>query len=334
MKTISLSCFSLFLVSCASLQFNLEEEQQLPSKAHARGLSFQNAILAITGYDGNYWFRLNSMGNDTISGMVNANDLRDVEVLSNNTIFFLNSGDNGLVYKYNILTNSLVQSLDTIGVFLDGIDFWDTEPFKGIVFGDPINNEFFIARTNSAKDSWEYLHNTPKPLPGEAGFAASGTNIHTISDSVVYIGTGGCDTPRLLYSYNNGDTWDAKITPMKGGPTHGIYSLYFWNTHQGIIIGGSYKDSTDNENMCFYTEDGGESWKNRSKGLPGYCSCVAAFENLTVVTGRNGTYFSLNYGKTWKHLTENPYYSCVVTQEKIYLSGKGGKYAIYSYSLG
>jgi photosystem II stability/assembly factor-like uncharacterized protein len=122
---------------------------------------------------------------------------------------------------------------------------------------------------------------------------------------------------------------------MRAGESFGIYSLYFWNKNEGVIIGGSYLDSLYNKDICQYTTDGGKTWKNRSKGLPGYCSIVTGKTDgsLLVASGRSGTFYSANKGKTWELLTEEAYYTAKIIDEIVVLAGAKGKMEIFQFSF-
>ncbi len=261
-------------------------------------------------------------------------DFRDLYCNQIGACLFMNSGKLGALWviapdgsKYDVFAMQ--------DVFLDGMDFWGDE--VGIVYGDPVDGKFFIAKTINSGMTWNVLNSKQMPgaLENEGGFAASGTGLQTTGDSTVYFGTGLGSRARLFCSYDQGESWIVKDTPMKSGDSFGIYSMYFWSESEGVVIGGSYLDSTYNKGICQYTADGGDSWSDRSKGLLGYCSCVqgTASGDLLIATGRMGTFYSLNKGKSWKVFTEKSYYSCFVTADHIVLSGRDGILEIFEYDL-
>lgn len=263
-------------------------------------------------------------------------DYRDLELLPVGACILMNSGKNGTLFGVSPGGGGRVV-FDTAGVFLDGMDYWENNPNNGIVYGDPIKGNFFLAKTQNMGLDWKALtpEIMPEALENEAGFAASGTGIQTVSDSTVFFGTGNASTVRLFRSDDQGMTWNVFETPMKGGDGYGIYSLYFWSENEGMIIGGSYLDSTYNDKICYYTNDGGESWENRSKGLAGYCSVVTSNKDgsMTIASGRMGTYFSENKGLSWHLLTKKAFYTSIIKNNTIYFSGKNGAYAVYQYNL-
>ncbi len=176
----------------------------------------------------------------------------------------------------------------------------------------------------------------PKALENEGGFAASGSSIQAIGERTVYFGAGLGAEARLFCSNDRGYNWVAKSTPMKSGEgSYGIYSMFFLSEDEGFIIGGSYEDSTYNTDICHYTKNAGNSWKSRSNGLLGYCSCIhgRADGKLLVATGKMGTFYSVDKGKNWQVLSEKPFYTCHVTNETVVLSGRNGVLTFIDYTL-
>jgi uncharacterized protein YceK len=298
---------------------------------HARGLSVKDSNLLVSGKGGVLSiFDLNQLAVvDTI--VLPASDFRGVQVGNQNTVLLMNSGQDGLVYRLAVNNAEADTVLFMKDAFFDAIQL--NSYGTGFIFGDPINERLTIFKTNDFGQTWQQIAVNVQPLYKEAAFAASNTNI-AIQDQAVYIGTGGADTARLLKSEDMGLTWNVMNTPVKSGDTYGIYSINFWSPKRGIIAGGSYVDKTYNDSIVFYTGNGGKSWQNRSVGLPGYISCVTSGKagKLIVATGRLGAYYTVNKGKLWELLTEQPFYSVVITNDLICLSGQDGTLAIFQVS--
>ncbi|HJS48548.1 MAG TPA: hypothetical protein VJ773_11220, partial [Gemmatimonadales bacterium] len=74
------------------------------------------------------------------------------------------------------------------GAFWDGMAFLDAK--RGIAFGDPVGGSLAVATTRDGGRTWALVPaaGLPALLPGEAGFAASGTAI-TASGGTAWIGT-------------------------------------------------------------------------------------------------------------------------------------------------
>ncbi|MBI3135449.1 MAG: hypothetical protein HYZ14_12305 [Bacteroidetes bacterium] len=263
-----------------------------------------------------------------------AADIRDIHLFNNGTIALLSSGDTAKLYVLGF-NGEQATVFDSAGVFLDGFDFWDEQ--NGIAYGDPVNDKFFLVKTTDAGRSWKAF--TPEIFPSvlekEAGFAASGTGIQCLGDSTVYFATGMADTARLFCSYDQGKTWVTKNTPLKSGDSYGIYSIYFWSETEGMIIGGSWEQTTYKKQICYYTADGGNTWINRSKGLGGYSSCINGNENGTCLfaTGDQGTYFTLDKGLHWHLLFERNYYSIAINQDFVAFAGRDGVLEVLRYKF-
>ncbi|MDF1672907.1 MAG: hypothetical protein P1U41_05355 [Vicingaceae bacterium] len=252
-------------------------------------------------------------------------DFRDIHAFSEKEAIIMSSGNGCKIYKTKDQCESwqIVYENTAEGIFFDGMDFWDDK--NGIAFSDPINNQLFIITTQDGGDTWQKLSNSsiPSTLNGEAGFAASGTGITCVGDSTVFIGTGGGAISRIFKSTNRGKTWSVTNTNMRAGEASGIYSMLFVNNHRGIAIGGNYLDSTNINGNCIVTINGGQTWVASQKPPLGYKSCVADNgDGILISTGRTGVDVSSDNGYTWKHVSDDAYYSCVIKGKKGWLSGK------------
>lgn len=165
-------------------------------------------------------------------------------------------------------------------MFFDGIEFWpgpSGDNKHGIIFGDPVNGRMYLSETFDAGKTWKEIpfDDRPQLQNGEASFAASGTTIRTLPGGHVYIATGG-SVSRLWHSRDYGHHWEVFNTPMlQGKPSQGIFSLAFYDTLRGIIVGGDYLNDTLTKDNCFYTRDGGKTWKAPFYPPHGYQSCVS-----------------------------------------------------------
>jgi len=324
-------------VSGETVVFNSVYSGKAANGMHARALANRDEFIIVGGKEGQVYIRnldTTLMPKPYSIKIEGIEDFRDVHFQNSGSCIFMNSGKKGTIYM--VARNGFLGEVyDTVGVFLDGMAFW--EDGQGIVYGDPVNGDFFLANSTDNGVSWQTNSaiNLPDALEGEAGFAASGTGIQTIGDSTVYFVTGSGKVSRLFCSYDRGLNWVAKNTPMKSGGSYGIYSTYFMNENEGFIIGGSYQDTTYNKGICQYTTDGGDTWIDRSKGLLGYCSCIQGTQNgeLLVATGRMGTFYTMDKGKKWELLTIESFYTCNVTNDRVILVGKNGNLMVYDYTF-
>lgn len=321
--------FLVFLFSaCQTVSFKEVYNGHSSEGYHARGIAVNDSTAYLSGAKGKV-----TIFNLTTYAVVDsfslpASDFRGVQFTTPNHLILMNAGNDGIVYRYHIATGRADTVLYQEGAFYDAIAI--NRNGKGYLMGDPFNGQFLVYYTKDFGQTWERELDLPQPLKGEAGFAASNTGISLV-DNTVYFATGAADTARLFTKTLGKKDWHTIPTPMPSRESYGIYSCYFLSEKEGFIAGGSYVDKEDKDSVVFYTKNSGETWENRSTGLPGYISCITSDVNgeIIVATGRLGAYFSTNKGKTWQVLTKQPFYTAVILGDKIVLSGKEGTMAIF-----
>jgi photosystem II stability/assembly factor-like uncharacterized protein len=251
-------------------------------------------------------------------------------VAHTSTDFFMLSIENpALLYKTGNGGNmELVYKEEHQNVFYDAMRFWNDK--EGIAIGDPTDGCLSIIITRDGGQTWNKLSCDilPKISEGEAAFAASNTNIAVFGEHI-WIATGG-KVSRILHSSTSGDSWEVFETPMINGvATTGIYSLDFYDAKNGFAIGGDYTKPENNNANKIMTNDGGKTWKVIADGKnPGYRSCVQyvpnSDANSIVAVGFNGIDYSLDKGNTWKHLTDESFYTIRFLNDSVaYAAGKG-----------
>lgn len=225
-------------------------------------------------------------------------ELRDVAKFENH-VLAMQSGKNGVIY---CLKNAgKVEEIQPStgnwqGVFLDGMDFYDS---TGFLMGDPIDGYFSLYFSIDQGLSWQKSVSELKANDGEAGFAASGTNVQVLNDSTFIFVSGGSRS-RFFKSSNQGATWKFVDLPFDTLSSSGPFSVHFTTPKKGIIVGGDYTKPNDASTTSFYTEDGGKTWKKSKKQCNGYRSCVTSNGKIAFACGSNGIDFSKNNGKTWQ----------------------------------
>ncbi|MFC2121806.1 WD40/YVTN/BNR-like repeat-containing protein, partial [Bacteroidota bacterium] len=206
-----------------------------------------------------------------------------------------------------------------------------------IVIGDPENGEFFILKTSDGGKNWNQISgdNIPDPGDGEALFAASGTCIITYGKNNAWFVTGGISSARVFYSTDKGESWKVADTPVtNGASSKGIFSVAFYDTMNGIIVGGDYaKDTIDTANAAI-TTDGGKSWNLiEDKHPEGFRSCVNYIPGTKgkglMCCGTSGIDYSIDGGESWENLNNNSYHvvSFGDSFNSGWLSGGGGRIA-------
>jgi photosystem II stability/assembly factor-like uncharacterized protein len=243
--------------------------------------------------------------------------------------FGISIGSPTKLYKFDTNNEStIVYQENHPKAFYDAMEFWNDQ--EGIAIGDPTDDCMSIIITRDGGNTWKKLpcHQLPKVKDGEAAFAASDTNIAIIEDKT-WIATGG-KSSRVMFSPDKGETWAVYKTPIAQGlETTGIYSVAFYDASNGFAIGGDYTKPDLNTANKIRTKDGGKTWHLVAENKnPGYRSCVQYVPNSSakqlVVVGFKGIDYSNNSGYTWKHLSDEGFYTIrFINDSTAYAAGNG-----------
>ncbi|HEX4594813.1 MAG TPA: hypothetical protein VH157_11090, partial [Bryobacteraceae bacterium] len=127
-------------------------------------------------------------------------DFRDVHAVDARVAYLLASGpgDKSRIYKTadsGVHWTLQFTNPDPKG-FFDALAFWDAR--HGIVLGDPVEGEFVILTTADAGEHWVRQH-TPRALPNEGAFAASGTCLIARGLHEAWFATGGPGGARVFH---------------------------------------------------------------------------------------------------------------------------------------
>ncbi len=233
--------------------------------------------------------------------------------ITSQVILALSIASPSFLFKINGNSSKIVYQENDPKAFYDSMGFWNDQ--EGIAIGDPTEDCLSIIITRDGGNTWKKLscEKLPKAKNGEAAFAASDTNIAIIGDHT-WVATGGVSS-RILYSPDKGNTWNVFDTPMvQGETTTGIFSIDFYDDKQGFAIGGDYTKPDDNQANKILTKDGGKTWELVAENMdPGYRSCVQYIPQRNaqelVAIGFKGIDFSNDGGYTWKHLSDEGFYT-------------------------
>lgn len=322
----------VFVSLMMSIQLFAQLERiDVSTKQSLRGLALLNdSVVWLSGTNGTYLFTENGGESWKVDSIFEAKglDFRDIEIINDSTVYVLSVGSPALLYKTVDKGKhwKLLLKDERKDIFLDGMSFW--KEGDGVLFGDPLDKKLLVAKIFN--DSVIWLDNLPPVIDGEAGFAASGTGVVALKDSLIWVATGGGNKARVFRSIDKGVSWEVFDTPMVTGEGKGIFSMAFWDENEGVIVGGSYVDSTNTFLNCAITKNGGEHWKAIDENQPnGYRSCVAADKNgsLLIACGRTGIDYSLDKGVSWRSFSQEGYYSVSVGEKYAWFSGRKGKVA-------
>ena len=327
----------LFIVSCqnqkkdAKLGFEISTLDPIPN-ASLRGLFvLDDRSFWVSGSNGTATYVRISDDQVSYASLegYEHKDFRDIHAFNENEAVILSVGDSAIFLR----TENKWKTIDTVyydfqpGVFIDAMDFDDE---KGLSFGDALNDEMYMVESSDYGKSWERVspQGLPTPLSGEGGFAASGTNVVLINGNS-YVGSGAGSYPRFFKKDNEG-TWNHSRLPLQSGPLNGVYSVSFKNISEGVVIGGSFQDSTRNDSVAAFTVDGGKHWTLSNIQPGGFRSCVAysAMFDIYLACGRTGIDISKDGGNSWENISgEGGFYACGFGQQYAILVGRRGKIA-------
>ncbi len=338
---LSIACASLCAVSSAQGQWLL---QSSGTDAEFRGLSaVSDSVVWAAGRDGAFARTVDGGATweaDTVAG---ATDLFfiDVHAIDDSTAILLGTsfdGGRAGIYRTTDGGDTWVQRYanSSPGVFFDGMAFWDA--LNGVAFSDPVDGSFLIVTTADGGASWEPVpaQNIPPPLPGEAGFAASGTAISVAGDSHVWIGTGGGAFARVLMSSDRGRSWTVAETPLPANASTGIFGLAFRDPLNGVAVGGNYQAPGDSSSNVLRTRDGGVSWSLVGRSRPNGVRYGAVYARAgdgwaLVAVGPSGWGYSADDGATWTFL-DNLSYNTVAAAPSglVWAAGVDGRIARFT----
>jgi photosystem II stability/assembly factor-like uncharacterized protein len=207
----------------------------------------------------------------------------------------------------------------------DTLAFYNSMTFVnkqiGFAVGDPQDGCLSLLKTTDGGDNWTKIDcdKLPATVEGEAGFAASNTNVITQGKNV-WLVSGG-KKARVFHSTDLGETWNVYETPIvQGGQMTGIFSAAFYDENNGVIWGGDWEQKEQNTQNKAKTTDSGKTWKLISDGkAPGYQSCIQYLPNSNakamISVGSPGINYSSDGGNSWQSVSDEGYYTIRIADE-------------------
>jgi photosystem II stability/assembly factor-like uncharacterized protein len=215
--------------------------------------------------------------------------------------------------------------------FFDAMAFWDRD--HGVAMSDPVDGRFLVIRTSDGGATWEEVPaaGMPEALPGEGGFAASGTCVAVSGKRHAWFGTGGPRGARVFRSDDSGRTWRVARAPFEGGKaTAGVFSIAFVDARHGVLVGGDYAQEKESKDNVAVTSDGGRTWLSIKGARPGgYRSCVAYVRDgrrrVLVAVGPTGSDYSTDGGRSWRALGTEGFHSAAFKGAAGWAVGEQGR---------
>ncbi|HML57215.1 MAG TPA: YCF48-related protein [Ferruginibacter sp.] len=299
-------------------------EYPVPHKTSLRGMSVvdaqtvwvsgSNGMVGRTVDGGNHWEWNQVKGFEKI-------EFRDIEAFDRQSAIVMGIGEPAYILRTIDGGKSwqVVFKDTTAGMFLDAMMFWNSR--SGMVIGDPVDGRFFIARTFDGGVTWKRLpaDKLPEALPGEALFAASGSNIGKASRAEAVFVTGG--THKRFFNKQGSITLPINDTSSSSGPN----SIAVKNKKTMMIAGGDYLKKDQTSNNCFITLNGGKDWFSPKIPPSGYRSCIDYLRNKTWITcGLNGVDITFNEGETWENISSTGFHTLRASKDGsvVYFAGQ------------
>jgi hypothetical protein len=297
-----------------------------PDSCHARGILWINDTLYTANSNGKiYAYSLRSKSAECLNNHQTFDELRDIEMTPDG-LLIMQSGEKGLLLSFSIKEkkiDSVYNHPKWNSVFMDGISFFGK---TGFLMGDPIEGRFSLYYSTDGGSSWNSCKTKPESFVGEAGYAASGTNVAVLSDSIVAFVSGGLNT-RFFISYDLGENWHVTKVPFPSCQACGAYSMYAKNPSNLIFVGGNYTQPNAVVNNCFRSKNDGKTWKKPAKPPRGYRSCIIEAEGVLYTCGTNGIDYSLDNGKKWHAFSDGNYFSLCANQKSLFATTVKGSVA-------
>ena len=333
MKKTAITYF-LFLISLTtSGQWN---PIHLPTTASFRALKSFKQDIWISGTKGTY-IHSHDEGNTwevkQVPGAENL-DFRDLVILNKKEIILMSAGpsEKGAAKLYKTKdgghTWELLFDIKEPNYFFDAIA-WDYKKRIGFLLSDPIDKKFVLYKivNDGTKIEPINLANFPTLLPREAAFAASGSSIIWLNNTLQIISGGG--NKARIFKSENADlaNWKITNTEIPADTSSGFFTIAAKNKTDFWVAGGNYLKIGSSEIPIMESKDAGKNWSPIKNPPPKnyYIEKVIWSKPFWIVTGPAGSYAFDPKIKKWIDLGESHFHNIIATQQKIIGVGAKGQ---------
>jgi photosystem II stability/assembly factor-like uncharacterized protein len=236
---------------------------------------------------------------------------RDIEAFDRDTAVILSIGEatDSRIYR----TTNGGQTWSLVFVNQEPTAFYDCmawfDKHRGLALSDPVNGRFRILGTTDGGRSWHIVDaDMPPALPGEFAFAASGQCITAAGGRDAWFGTGGTAIARVFHSGDRGKTWTVANTPVRSGPSAGVFALAFRDPRHGLAAGGDFLAPTASPDAHALTDHGGDSWRLATGAPDEYRSGAHWVTGRSaIIVGPSGSDATFDAGRTWHSFDEGSF---------------------------
>ncbi len=315
---LSLLTFCHFSFGQTAVEPNHKVQYGENTNLHARGLTSSKNEIHIAASDGQMYAYTSKNEKCTASQSIGKIQYRDI-ISTRKNILLLASGDSSKTLALNRKTDETkITSFDS--QFLDGISLGKKTIF---MMGDPIDEKFNLMFSKDFGWTWQKVQNAPKALEGEAGFAASGTNVRMLSDRHWLFVSGG-NASRLFQTTDAGLTWTAFSMGFESCESCGAYSFAILPNKSIVAVGGDYTKPDSGKGACRISHDGGLTWAYPKVDLNGYRSNVIFNKGVLFACGTNGIDISFDEGESWEVFSFGNYFAMTIFQNQLVASTTNG----------
>ena len=337
------------------------EHQESGSTASLRGLCVVDENIAWASGSGGTVLRTQDGGQtwkDVSVKDAGELDFRDVHAFDENVAVIVNAGQPAVFFRTTDGGKSWKEVFRHANEnsFFDAVAAINSDHL--IAMSDPVDDRILLVESLDRGETWKELpaDRRPEKLEGEAGFAASGSNMIVEKDTGdIYLALGAhvegkeTATSRVVVSRDEAKTWEAFNVPMKRNPSSGIFSLtclpdtpqkFLINaagqeTFSGVcvMVGGNYLDPEDDSNNVAVGPYG--ETKNilvpteKTRGFrSGVTHTFIGEELIVLAVGPDGTDISYKYGTNWQAFSDEGFHAVKSTQNgTVWASGSDGRIA-------
>ena len=236
---------------------------------------------------------------------------RDIEAFDADTavILSIGTGTDSRIYRTadGGSTWQLVFVNAEPNAFYDCMTFFNKH--RGLALSDPVDGRFRILGTSDGGRTWSIVQaDMPPALPAEFAFAASGQCITSAGGRDAWFGTGGDAVARVFHSRDRGQTWEVANTPVRSGPSAGIFALAFRDPRHGLATGGDFLTPTASPDAMALSHDGGSSWRLVEDAPNEYRSGAHwVTGTIAIAVGPSGSDVSVNRGRSWDRFDDGSF---------------------------
>ena len=273
---------------------------------------------------GRAWQSVGPPGTETLQ-------FRDIEAFDSHTavILSIGTGTDSRIYR----TSDGGQTWQLVFVNTEPTAFYDCMTFfdkkRGLALSDPVDGRFRILGTSDGGRSWQIVDaDMPPALPLEFAFAASGQCITSTGGRDAWFATGGDAVARVFHSGDRGQTWTVANTPVRSGPSSGIFALAFRDPRHGLAVGGDFLAPTASPDAFALSDDGGNSWSLITDAPDEYRSGAHwVTGRIALAVGPSGSDVSADQGRSWTRFDDGSFDTVDCARGDCWASGEQGRVA-------